>query len=425
MSTINKSALTDHATTENHTIDWEGVNIVDKEPNRRIRHIKEAIWIRKTTTSINRDEGNYELPHVYDDVMKRHSTMDLYDEDLSENKFFRSLADKFPNLFDVATCNRCTICVPCMGSLVGYNFSKENIDSHVLVPVEEKPCCFVTVNGRELTIHSNIVTCGNGFTHTDPIPVLFEETFFNANDESYMVLCIAQPLDGVSSVSDSQSKGFILSSFTDYTSFLWGEAGMSSSNIILQITENCTYVIDLMSCMYNSREILAMLTVVLPQVEKKNKKLVDQAVSSFLGHFHRLERASLTKHIDAATDLFTKAMQIVLKNRHLKKPASDDSVLMENIKVAVEAYVLHCIYKPPIHGIRYVGLYSTPTAPSGTIVTPAPVPGPDAVDDIDSLTATTRTGSLTFLSDKTLYCCKTLGKKLQALDDEMTTILDR
>ena len=72
MSTINKSALTDHATTENHIIDWEGVNIVDKEPNRRIWHIKEAIWIRKTRTPINRDEGNYELPHVYDDVIKRH-----------------------------------------------------------------------------------------------------------------------------------------------------------------------------------------------------------------------------------------------------------------------------------------------------------------------------------------------------------------
>ena len=59
-------------TTENHIIDWEGVNIVDKEPNRRIRHIKEAIWIRKITTPINRDEGNYELPPVYDDVIKRH-----------------------------------------------------------------------------------------------------------------------------------------------------------------------------------------------------------------------------------------------------------------------------------------------------------------------------------------------------------------
>ena len=42
MSSINKFALTDHVTTENHIIDWEGVKIVDKEPNRRIRHIKKA-----------------------------------------------------------------------------------------------------------------------------------------------------------------------------------------------------------------------------------------------------------------------------------------------------------------------------------------------------------------------------------------------
>ena len=53
-------------------IDWERLNIVDKEPNRRIRHIKEATWIRKTRTPINRDEGNYELPHVYDDIIQRH-----------------------------------------------------------------------------------------------------------------------------------------------------------------------------------------------------------------------------------------------------------------------------------------------------------------------------------------------------------------
>ena len=64
--------LTDQATTENHIIDWEGVNIVDKEPNLRVRHIKEAIWIRKPRTPINREESNYELPHVYDDVIQRH-----------------------------------------------------------------------------------------------------------------------------------------------------------------------------------------------------------------------------------------------------------------------------------------------------------------------------------------------------------------
>ena len=69
MSNFNKSAITDHATTENHIIDWEGAKIIDKEPNKRKRQVIESIWIRKTKTSMNRDGGNYELPHVYDDVI--------------------------------------------------------------------------------------------------------------------------------------------------------------------------------------------------------------------------------------------------------------------------------------------------------------------------------------------------------------------
>ena len=69
MSNFNKSALTDHAMTENHIIDWEGAKIIDVEPKRNTRQIKETIWIRKTKTPMNRDEGNYELRHMYDDVI--------------------------------------------------------------------------------------------------------------------------------------------------------------------------------------------------------------------------------------------------------------------------------------------------------------------------------------------------------------------
>ena len=71
MSNFIKSALTDHATNENHIIDWEGAKILDKEINRRTRQIKEAFSIRKTMKPINRDEGNYELAHVYDDVTRQ------------------------------------------------------------------------------------------------------------------------------------------------------------------------------------------------------------------------------------------------------------------------------------------------------------------------------------------------------------------
>ena len=59
-----------HATTENYIIDWEGAKIIDKEPNKRSRQVKKVIWIRKTKTLMNRDEGNFELHRVYDDVIR-------------------------------------------------------------------------------------------------------------------------------------------------------------------------------------------------------------------------------------------------------------------------------------------------------------------------------------------------------------------
>ena len=43
----NKSALTDHATQENHVINWSQVMVIDREPERFTRWIKEAVHIRK------------------------------------------------------------------------------------------------------------------------------------------------------------------------------------------------------------------------------------------------------------------------------------------------------------------------------------------------------------------------------------------
>jgi len=43
----NKSALTDHATQENHVINWYQATVIDREPERFTRWIKEAIHIRK------------------------------------------------------------------------------------------------------------------------------------------------------------------------------------------------------------------------------------------------------------------------------------------------------------------------------------------------------------------------------------------
>ena len=63
----NKSALTDHVTQENHVINWSQATVIDRERERFTRRIKEAIHIRKEgQQAMNRDEGSYQLSHVYD-----------------------------------------------------------------------------------------------------------------------------------------------------------------------------------------------------------------------------------------------------------------------------------------------------------------------------------------------------------------------
>ena len=67
-----KSAVSDHVGQSNHTIDWEGARILDKEDNKWPRKIREAIQIRKHRgRAMNRDEGQYNLPAVYNPILRQ------------------------------------------------------------------------------------------------------------------------------------------------------------------------------------------------------------------------------------------------------------------------------------------------------------------------------------------------------------------
>ena len=48
-------------------INWADASVIDREPDRHTRWIKEAIHIRKEgQRAINREEGSYQLSHAYD-----------------------------------------------------------------------------------------------------------------------------------------------------------------------------------------------------------------------------------------------------------------------------------------------------------------------------------------------------------------------
>jgi len=68
-SVTHKSAITDHAVEENQVIDWDNAKVVDREAQRQTIWIKEALWIRKILTCMNRDAGSYRLSHTWDQVI--------------------------------------------------------------------------------------------------------------------------------------------------------------------------------------------------------------------------------------------------------------------------------------------------------------------------------------------------------------------
>ena len=63
------SPVGEHASKEQHQIDWEGVRILDREDNWYRRGVREAIHIRRTGSDLNRDRGRHDLPVVYNKLL--------------------------------------------------------------------------------------------------------------------------------------------------------------------------------------------------------------------------------------------------------------------------------------------------------------------------------------------------------------------
>ena len=67
-----KSALTDHVCHNNHIMNWEASEIVEQESDKFKRWIKESIYIRSNTPTMNRDEGAYKLAFSHMDTSDLH-----------------------------------------------------------------------------------------------------------------------------------------------------------------------------------------------------------------------------------------------------------------------------------------------------------------------------------------------------------------
>lgn len=234
-----------------------------------------------------------------------------YDEDLSENVFFKVLQRDYKDLFKKAAENRWVICVPRVGSLPRYALTTDDFYSHILVPSKEFPETQLhTLNDKDVTISNRIITVENkDLSEPYSTHVLFEETYYTEHLLRYKVLCVEFPLQECSVGIKNESGIKYVNTLRDCIELLWTE---SSKGVL----------------------------------EK-----MDEYIQTFLSNNTKLEQKSLQIQKDLVGGLYTRCLQFALKDSRLKEKTNMNRYLLNNVKVSIESYVHHGIHRKLMQAI--------------------------------------------------------------------------
>jgi hypothetical protein len=220
--------------------------------------------------------------------------MARYDEDLHENPFFNTLVTKYNIMFSEAAEKKWMIFVPRADTVPRLKLNKNDFENHIFRQMAgDSPATLVSCNGKVCAISGDIMTTEQGYKEERSVRILFEECFYNSRDESYQVFCLEQPLEGT--LTEDAGAVVRMESLQDCCNYLWGDP-----------------------------------------VNDKVKKSVD----SLLGFFQMERGGSLRTSMDAASAVYTRAIQEVLKIRRYQ------SMSQRNFcKLAVETYVMAGLHK--------------------------------------------------------------------------------
>uniref|UniRef100_A0A8C2BHZ9 Ankyrin repeat domain 27 (VPS9 domain) n=1 Tax=Cyprinus carpio TaxID=7962 RepID=A0A8C2BHZ9_CYPCA len=219
--------------------------------------------------------------------------MAVYDENILKNPFYQALEKHRPDLCSRVAELHGIILVPCCGSLPAGSFTASQFDGYVLQPAEQG---YQTLDGKVLSIDNNQVRLGAGFPNPTSVPILFEETFYNEKEQAYSILCIAR----------STMKRFKELS-----------------------TVSVPY------CLKNIEDVREFLG--------RHAEKLDKFVAAFCHSFKEQERKGLRHQIDSVNTLYTKCLQLLLRDSRLKILARQE-IQMTLLKQAVEMYIHHGIH---------------------------------------------------------------------------------
>ncbi|XP_076274793.1 ankyrin repeat domain-containing protein 27-like isoform X2 [Rhynchophorus ferrugineus] len=231
-----------------------------------------------------------------------------YDEDLSQNIFFKKIKDHYNDLIKKSSKDKWIICVPKNGSYRIEDILSDTILDHVLI--QENDDTFSTLNKRQIFLKNHFLKVEDVF-NVD-VEILFEETHYIEGKSKYKVWCIERPLFASHITMRNSNSNTPLVSIRDCMDFLYLET--FGYNILRSIHNLCDEF-------------------------WKDKD------ESFLSD-------NLQSQKDLVGKLYSQCLQLCFKSDILQEKCNKDRIFLDNIKVAVETYMQYCLGEKLMYSIN-------------------------------------------------------------------------
>lgn len=231
-----------------------------------------------------------------------------YDENLSENLFFKEIQDNHNDIIEKVTSENWIICVPRYGTFEPTDITVDTILDHVLVPQGEN--CFCTLSKKYVTIKNKNIYINSSHLFGSNLEILFEETFYLEKCSKFTVWCVDRPLFlkyNCCNVYPSK----VLENLHDCIDFLWAE---SLGHVILD-------------------------------------KIRDVS-NNFAIQNQELEAECLQTQKESIGKLYSDCLQIGLKNEMIREKSMKNNAFLENFKLAVETYMQYSLGRKLVFSVN-------------------------------------------------------------------------
>lgn len=259
----------------------------------------------------------------------------LYDEDLSENKFFAKLQGEHKILIETAPLENWIVCVPRSATIKHeYLNDTDFLLAHILIPHDEIAEQYTNLLGAD-------VKQMNGKLHLRSIAsaILFEEIFYTKGLLKYKVWCIEWPLlpaagsmhdngsvhDGVDDDSGAPNGIFIVRGLQDAIALIWNET--NSKAVFRKIESICCSFMKNTNC-----------TVVEP-VHSDG----DGGGGSVFGERNAPETLKRIKH--SVDILLNHCFKKLMYQRRIYEKCTTDPHFRRVFKIALETYIMDLLYR--------------------------------------------------------------------------------